>query len=124
VASLHASWTQWKNLFSFEVFGERGALMVEGLGGSYGAERLTVHRRRNDVGPPAEEQMELSGPDRSWESEREKFLAVLWNGQASSTGAEDGLAALRLVDAVYEAARSGATVRLSSDVSSTRPASV
>ena len=36
IASLHASWTQWKNIFLFEVFGERGALVVEGLGKSMG----------------------------------------------------------------------------------------
>jgi predicted dehydrogenase len=28
-ASLHASWMQWKNLFSFEVFGDRGYLVVD-----------------------------------------------------------------------------------------------
>ena len=36
IASLHVSWTQWKNLFSFEVFGTEGYVVVEGLGGSYG----------------------------------------------------------------------------------------
>src|SRR5579859_942276 len=44
VAWLHASWTEWKNLFSFEVFGERGKLQIDGLGGSYGTERLTFYR--------------------------------------------------------------------------------
>jgi len=31
MASLHASLTQWKNLFYFEVFGEDGYVIVEGL---------------------------------------------------------------------------------------------
>ncbi len=115
VASLHASWTQWKNLFSFEVFGERGALVVEGLGGSYGVERLTAYRRASHAGPPAEERVEFPDPDRSWESEWGEFLDAIRNGQAMPVGPEDGLAALRLVEAVYEAARSGATVHLSSD---------
>ena len=43
-AWLHASWTEWKNLFSFEVMLERAKLEVTGLGGSYGPERLTVLR--------------------------------------------------------------------------------
>lgn len=115
VASLHASWSQWKNLFSFEVFGERGGLVVEGLGGSYGVERLIVYRRMSRAGPPDEEQVEFPGPDRSWESEWQEFLAAIRNEQDAPVGPEDGLAALRLVEAVYEAARSGATVRLSSD---------
>ena len=44
VAQFHTSWTQWKNRFSFEVFGRDGYLRVEGLGGSYGVERLEVGR--------------------------------------------------------------------------------
>ena len=36
MAQLHASWTEWKNLFSFEVFGRIGKLEITGLGGSYG----------------------------------------------------------------------------------------
>lgn len=41
VASIHVSWTQWKNLFSFEVFGQDGYIKVNGLGGGYGVERAT-----------------------------------------------------------------------------------
>ena len=44
-ASMHTSWTQWKNRFVFEVFGEAGYLIVDGLGGSYGVETLTVGKR-------------------------------------------------------------------------------
>ena len=44
VASLHASWTQWRNLFSFEVFGDVGYLQVEGLGGNLRAGAID-HRR-------------------------------------------------------------------------------
>lgn len=104
VACLHASWTQWKNLFSFEVFGERGALVAEGLGGSYGPEQLTVHRRGPRAGAPHEERLAFSGPDRSWQSEWEGFLTAIRKGQPAPVGAEDGLAALRLVEAVYAAA--------------------
>src|SRR5438876_4737046 len=119
VASLHASWTQWKNVFSFEVFGERGALVVEGLGNSYGTERLSIYRRAVS-GAPSEEQMEFRGPDESWEREWEEFLASIGNGHAVHVGADDGLAALRLVEAVYEAARSGTTVRVESCLDSAR----
>ena len=40
VAQLHASWTEWKNTFSFELSGRTGKLEIQGLGGSYGVERL------------------------------------------------------------------------------------
>jgi len=47
-ASMHTSWTQWKNRFTFEIFGEAGYLIVYGLGGSYGPERLTRGVRREE----------------------------------------------------------------------------
>ena len=112
VASLHASWSQWKNLFSFEISGEHGALVVEGLGGTYGTERLTIYRRKRNGGAPDEEFIEFAGPDRSWESEWDEFVRAIRRGEAPRVGAEDGLAALRLVETVYEAARTGVTVRL------------
>ena len=40
VAFLHASCTEWKNLFSFEIYGRTGKIDINGLGGSYGVERL------------------------------------------------------------------------------------
>ena len=119
VASLHSSWTQWKNLFSFEVFGEHGALVVEGLGRTYGTERLTIYRR-NVSGAPAEQTTEFPGPDPSWQLEWEEFLASIRDGLPAPTDADDGVAALRLVEAVYEAARSGATVRVESATASAR----
>jgi predicted dehydrogenase len=46
VALMQTSWTQWKNRFIFEIFGESGYLMVDGLGGSYGTETLRIGRRK------------------------------------------------------------------------------
>jgi len=34
VAWLHATWTEWKNTFSFEIFGRDAKFHIEGLGGS------------------------------------------------------------------------------------------
>lgn len=41
IAWLHATWTEWKNLFSVEIYGKDGKLEITGLGGSYGVESLT-----------------------------------------------------------------------------------
>jgi len=45
-ASMHTSWTQWKNRFTFEIYGEAGYLLLEGLGGSYGTETLHIGKRK------------------------------------------------------------------------------
>jgi hypothetical protein len=52
VAWLHASCTEWRNLFSFEIFGRNGKSQIDGLGGSYGIERLTYGRMVPEMGPP------------------------------------------------------------------------
>ena len=44
-ASLHSSLTHWKNLFHFEVFGQDGYVAVEGLGASYGTEKLIFGKK-------------------------------------------------------------------------------
>jgi predicted dehydrogenase len=109
VASLHASWTQWKPLFSFEVSGHDGYLAVEGLGGAYGAERAILGRR-DFAAPFREEAVEFRGDDRSWEEEWREFVSAVREGREPLASGEDGLAALELANAVYESARSGKAV--------------
>ena len=50
VAWLHASCTEWKNLFSLEIYGRDGKLAIDGLGGSYGVERLAWYRMLPQMG--------------------------------------------------------------------------
>lgn len=109
VASLHTSWTQWKNLFRFEVFGTEGSLAVEGLGGSYGEERLTVARRRREGGAPDEETHRFPGEDVSWSLEWEELRSAIAERREPLGSGADGYAAARVLDAVYAAARSGRT---------------
>ena len=113
VASVHTSWTQWKNRFSFEVFGRDGYVRVEGLGGSYGLERLIVGRRRPESGPPDEQVEEFPGEDRSWQAEWGEFTSAIREGREPLGNGEDGLEALRLIEAAYEASRTGSVVKLS-----------
>jgi len=93
IASLHASWTQWKNLFSFEVFGQEGAVLIEGLGGSYGPERLVLVRRLNAGIPEVEEILfppDCShGLDQVWVTEWGSFVDHVGSLNPLSPG--DGL---------------------------------
>jgi predicted dehydrogenase len=100
-AWLHASCTQWKNLFSFEVFGRRGSLVIEGLGGSYGVERLTHYRVKPELGPPETTIWEFPGEDSSWEAEFREFVCAAEEGKSAKTSLRDALAALEVVDRVY-----------------------
>jgi predicted dehydrogenase len=111
-ATIHTSWTQWKNLFRFEVFGRDGYLRVDGLGGSYGQERLTLGRRQPESGPPAETKWRYPLRDRSWEAEWAELASAIADGREPLGGADDGYQAALLVDAIYRAADRGAPVYL------------
>lgn len=113
VATLHASWTQWKNLFSFEVFGEQGYLVVEGLGGSYGKEHLIIGHRPAEFGAPTEERIEFDDEDRSWAKEWQEFASAIREDRRPLADGYDGWQALRLVRAAYESADTGRAVSLS-----------
>jgi predicted dehydrogenase len=113
VAQMHVSMTQWKNRFSFEVFGERGSVAVEGLGGSYGTERLIHARRRMEGGVPELHEEAFPGPDGSWAAEWDDFATAIQAGRASRYGSPaDGVAAMRMVDALYRSAGAGSVARV------------
>lgn len=104
VAWLHASCTEWKNLFSFEIYGRYAKLHIEGLGGSYGTERLTYHKMSPEMGPPETTIWEYPGPDSSWRSEFEAFADAAEKQQRSTAALENAQAALRVVQKVYGSA--------------------
>ena len=112
VATLHASWTQWKNLFSFEVFGEEGYLIVEGLGGNYGQERLIIGCRPPQFGKPEEKVIEYSGEDCSWAEEWKEFVAAIREDRPPLANGYDGWQVLKLIEAANESSRQRQVIAL------------
>jgi predicted dehydrogenase len=103
VAWLHASATEWKNTFSMEIYGRVGKLHIEGLGGSYGTEKLTWYRMTPEMGPPETTAWEYPMADDSWSAEFAELLDDIRGGRRSSRGLADALAALTVVKQIYEA---------------------
>jgi predicted dehydrogenase len=101
VAQLHASWTEWKNLFSLEIFGRTGKLEVTGLGGSYGTERLVHYAMRPEMGPPDVESWEFAAADESWKAEFVDFEEDVRMAREPSPGLADARAALEIVAKIY-----------------------
>ena len=112
IATIHTSWTQWKNLFRLEIFGRDGYLVIQGLGGSYGMERLTLGIRRPESGPPVEETWDFPGPDISWAAEWQEFTAAIREGRQPLGNGHDGHQAARVIDAIYESGKTGRVVNL------------
>ena len=102
VAFLHASWTEWKNLFSLEIFGHQGKLDITGLGGSYGVERLTYHRMLPQMGPPETTMWDYPIADTSWEVEFAEFVDDIRRGRQPAAGLRDAQAALQVVERIYK----------------------
>jgi len=103
VAFLHVSCTEWKNLFSLEIYGKNAKLHIEGLGGSYGVERLAYYRMLPDeMGPPETTIWEYPMADMSWQVEFAEFLEDIKLGRKPSASLEDAHAALRVVEAIYQ----------------------
>jgi predicted dehydrogenase len=101
MAWLHVSWTEWKNMFSFELYGKTGKLHVEGLGGSYGIERLAYYRMSAEMGPPETVIHEYPGTDQSWALDFADFVRSVETGMEPCGGLDDALKALQVVDAIY-----------------------
>ena len=110
VASLHASLTQWKNRFSFELTGSDGYAVVAGMGGSYGVETLAVGK--NLPGKPFSETVtEFRGEDRCWDEEWKDFKSAVGSPSKFEYGL-DGVRALEVVEAVYRSAKSGSSAEV------------
>lgn len=101
MAFLHVSCTEWKNLFSLEIYGKAAKLHIEGLGGSYGVERLSYYRMLPEMGPPETTIWEYPMGDSSWKIEFAEFLEDISLGRTPSATLEDARAALEVVEKIY-----------------------
>lgn len=107
-ASLHSTMTQWRHLFSLEVFLESGYMVLNGLktgSGTYGEEQLTVAKNRSTA-PAAtwdDEERYHFEIDNSWQFEAEHFVNGILNNASIDIGtSEDALNVMELIEAIYE----------------------
>ena len=101
VAFLHASCTEWKNLFSMEIYGRIGKLDISGLGGSYGLERLTHYKMLPEMGPPETTAWEYPMDDDSWAVEMAEFYEDIRLNRAPAAGPRDAYEALKVIQIIY-----------------------
>jgi predicted dehydrogenase len=101
-AWLHVSCTEWKNLFSFEIYGRHTKLAIEGLGGSYGVEKLFHYQMKPEMGIPDTKVYEFPGADESWKIEMTKFEEDVQLKRKPDAGLAEARAALQIVERIYE----------------------
>jgi hypothetical protein len=112
-AWLHVSCTEWKNLFSFEIYGRHAKLHIEGLGGSYGVEKLFHYQMKPEMGIPDTKVYEFPGADESWRKEMIEFEGDVGKAESGKrkaktkiprpdAGLAEAKAALKIVEAIYK----------------------
>ena len=108
VASLHSTMTQWRHLFSFEIFMEQGYIVINGLitsSQTYGKEELSIAENRTT--PPQatwtkEEKITFS-IDNSFQDEVKVFIQCIdSNSPITTGGSEDAMKVMRLVERIYD----------------------
>lgn len=99
-ASIHTSLVQWKNLFRFEVFGNKGYVICEGLGGSYGEEKLITGGA--DFRKEFQDNVTyFRAQDISWKDEWIEFTDAIKNEKEPLGSVKDGLRAMEISIAAY-----------------------
>ena len=107
VASLHSTMTQWRHLFSLEVFLENGYMVINGLktsSGTYGDEVLSVARNRSTA-PAAtwqDEEHITFQTNNSWGAEISHFFDAISHDKSIQIGSSnDALEIMKLIDMTY-----------------------
>jgi len=106
-ASLHSTMTQWRYIFSLEVFLEGGSVILNGLktsSGAYGDEQLTIKRNKSHSASATYESevQEIYDRDTSWTSEVLHFLDAVEKGKPIELGnSNDALNTMRIIDKIY-----------------------
>lgn len=101
-AWLHASWTEWKNIFSLEVFLKTAKLEVNGLGGSYGPESFTKHHMKSGLGPPESITIQYPPGDDSWKLELDDVRKSLIGLPCIGADELDAMANLLQIEKMYK----------------------
>ncbi|WP_309398963.1 Gfo/Idh/MocA family protein [Cerasicoccus maritimus] len=105
-ASLHSTMTQWRYLFSLEVFLEKGALVLNGLktsSGVYGDEDLAIKRNNPEAatGDFMQEEHIIYHTDSSWLSEVKHFCESIVKDKPIELGSSmDALRVMQAMDRI------------------------
>jgi predicted dehydrogenase len=107
-AMLHVTWTEWKNMFSLEIFCRNAKLQVDGLVRSYGPQTLTIYRMKPELGPPDVDTVTYPDDDPSWAAEWAHFVAAIRDGTPLLGDLADARYAWSIVEEAYRRTGYGA----------------
>lgn len=106
-ASLHSTMTQWRYIFSLEIFLEGGSMILNGLktsSGAYGDEVLTVkfNDRLNQNGTYSNEEDFIYHEDYSWDLEINHFFNSIKEKVTPILGSsDDAVELMEVIEKIY-----------------------
>jgi predicted dehydrogenase len=106
-ASLHSTMTQWRYIFSLEIFLEGGSMILNGLktsSGAYGDEVLTVkfNDRLNQNGTYLNEEEFIYHEDYSWDLEINHFFNCIKEKVTPILGSsDDAVELMEVIEKIY-----------------------
>ncbi len=102
IAFLQVSCSEWKNMFSYEIYFKNGKLDISGLGGSYGTEKITYYKMLPEMGPPETFSWEFPMKDDSWEFEFQEFLKEINEDTNKGPDLKDAIENLKIINKIYK----------------------
>lgn len=107
IVSIHASWTEWKNSFKFEVFMKQNKFIIDGIGKSYGKERLIWYQMDKSLKPPKKKIFNFSKNDTSWRKENIEMIKMIRNKKFDTNSLDECVALNKLILDAYKKNRGG-----------------
>jgi predicted dehydrogenase len=102
--SIRTNIISWKNTFWFEAIFEDGYIHVDGLGQSYGLQKLIVGKKHYSD-PFNFHVTEFRGSDVSWRNEWENFRKKVQSDEKTNN-IQDGVAAMSVIEELYKSSSS------------------
>ena len=102
IADLSVTCIEWKNIFSFEIMLERAKIQIDGLGGSYGKEKLTLYLMKPQMGLPDTEEYEFELEDISWKMENNFFLKMITQTDYNDNSIKEAIYVMSIIEKLYQ----------------------
>jgi predicted dehydrogenase len=105
VAQIHVSWTNWRNIFEFEIFGQDGFIRLEGRDGHYGPQKITTGIRQPNYGRPEKRWATFNNTAEAWTLEWNEFRNAIVENRQPNGSLVDGIKAQQLIEAAGKSSR-------------------
>lgn len=101
-ASLSATCVEWKNIFSFEIMLKMAKIQIDGLGRSYGTEKLVLYKMSKKMGPPKTFEFVFSEEDLSWKKECQVFFRRIRENDINDKALVEAKYVLQIIKQSYK----------------------